>query len=205
MPPLKQLHAWYGDQVQFLDIVVRQAHPGERRPAYALYEEKLADARDFQQLEGIPWPVLADDLAGTVHRRYGGMSDPVYLIDAAGRVAFYGMWIDGPTLKRAIEELLAQGGRGRPVAGGIDRRPHMAAAFVEGWRTLSRGGARAVLDLALAFPVMLPPVVLGYLARPLLRPLLVRATPLPLPARLALWGGFLGASALGVWALRQRR
>ena len=183
--------------------MVRQAHPGERRPAYRTYDQKLADAREFQREEGIGWPVLADDLDGTVHRLYGSMSDPVYLIDATGRVAFYGMWIDGPKLKQAIDELLAQEGHGPPVAGGIDRRPHMASAFVEGWRTLSRGGHRAVRDLLLAFPLPGALVFPGYLARPLLRPLFVRAAPLPPAVRLALWGGSV-VTVAAVLARRRR-
>ena len=189
--------------MQFLTTLVRQAHPGERRGAYDSHEQKLADAREFQHLEGIAWPVLVDDLAGTAHRTYGSMSDPVYLLDATGRVAFYGMWLSGSTLKRAIDELLAQGGQGPPVAGGIDRMPHMAAAFVEGWRTMSRGGKRAVLDAQLSFPGAPILIFLGYLARPLLRPLAVRATPLPLAARLALWGGLVAAGVLAVqWRRR---
>ena len=28
------------------------------------------------------------------------MSDPVFMIDAAGRVPFYGMWMHAPTLKK---------------------------------------------------------------------------------------------------------
>ena len=191
--------------MHFLDILVRQAHPGERRPAYTTYEQKLADAREFQAQDGIAWPVLVDDLAGTVHRRYGGMSDPVYLIDAAGRVAFYGMWIDGPRLLQALEELLAHGGVGPPVAGGIDRRPHMAAAVVEGWRTLSRGGSRAVVDLAAAFPPLALAVLLGYPTRPLVRPLVARTSPLPLPARLTVWGTLAASGLLGLWGLRRRR
>ena len=137
--------------------------------------------------------MLADDLEAAVHRAYGGMSDPVYLIDADGRVAFYGMWIDGPRLRRAIEELLARGGRGGPVAGGVDRRPHLAAAFVEGWRTMSRGGRGAVREIALAWPPVTALLLLGNLARPLLRPLLVRSTPLPAPAKVALGGALVAA------------
>lgn len=177
--------------MQFLDVLVRQAHPGEARPAYDTYEQKLADARDYQSLDSIRWPVLVDDLAATVHRMYGGMSDPVYLIDVAGRVAFYQLWAHGPTLKRALDSLIAQGGYG-PVAGGIDRVPHMAAAFIEGWRTLTRGGKPAVADAQRAFPGAPALVALGYQARPLLRPLFVRATPLPQPAKWALLGGLAG-------------
>jgi len=180
--------------------MVRQAHPGERRGPYHSFEQKLADAREFQRDEGIDWPVLADDLEATVHRAYGGMSDPVYLIDAAGRVAFYGMWIDGPRLKQAIDELLARGGEGQ-VAGGVDRRPHLAAALVEGWRTMSRGGRQAVREMAVAWPPVTLLLLLGNLGRPLLRPLLVRSTPLPLTARLALVGG---VAVVGGIAIRRR-
>ncbi len=147
--------------------------------------------------------MVVDDLPGTTHRLYGSMSDPVYLLDATGRVAFYGMWLYGPTLKRAIDELLAQGGQATHVAGGIDRMPHMAAALVEGWRTMSRGGKRAVLDTQLSFPGLATVTFLGYLARPLLRPLLVRATPLPVAARLALVGGLAAVVAAVRW--RRRR
>ena len=182
--------------------MVRQAHPGERRGAYRSDEQKLADAREFQREEGIAWPVLADGLDAAVHRAYGGMSDPVYLVDAAGRVAFYGMWIDGPRLRWAIEELLARGGVG-VVAGGVDRRPHLAAAFVEGWRTMSRGGRRAVAEMAAAWPPVTLLLLLGNLARPALRPLLVRAEPMPVRARLALAGGVAAAGAVAVRSWRR--
>jgi len=88
---------------------------------------------------------LVDDLAGTVHRAYSGeMADPVFLIDSEGRVSFYGMWTHAPTLTKAIDGLLARGGRG--VSGGLDRTPHMFASFVDGWRGPRRGGRRAVLE-----------------------------------------------------------
>ena len=184
-------------------MLVRQAHPGERRPAYRTYEQKLADARDFREKEQLTWDVLVDDLDATVHRAYGGMSDPVYVIDADGRVGFYGMWIDGPRLGRAIEELLAAGGRATSVAGGVDRRPHMASAFAEGARTLSRGGVRAVLDLARAFPFAPPLIYLGYATRPLTHPLVARTKPLPLPARIAL--GAAAGLVTTLFVLRRRR
>ncbi len=93
-----------------MDVFIRQAHPGERRGPYRSDSHKMEEARQYQQDEALPWLVLADDLAGTVHQTYGNMSDPVYLIDAAGRVVFYGMWTQVPTLKRAIDELLAPDG-----------------------------------------------------------------------------------------------
>ena len=126
-----------------MDVAIRQAHPGERRGPYQSYEEKLEGAREGKQEEGIPWAVLVDDYAGTWHRIYSSeMTDPVFLIGSDGRISFYLMWAHAPTLKRAIDELLEQGGRG-VVAGGIDRAPHLFASFVNGYHGLRRGGKRA--------------------------------------------------------------
>ena len=94
----------------------------------------------------MPWPLVVDDYQGTVHRQYAGeMTDPTFLIDADGTIAFYNMWTHGPTLKRAIDALLAQDGR-NTVLGGIDRTPHLLASFADGYRGPRRGGRRAVLE-----------------------------------------------------------
>ena len=144
--PLKQLYSWYSDQVEFLELWTRQAHPGEQRHHYSNYEEKLADAREYNDMERLPWLLLVDDYQGTVHRQYAAeMTDPTFLIDADGTIAFYNMWTHGSTLKRAIDELLAQGGRGT-VLGGIDKKPHLLASFADGYRGPRRGGRRAVLE-----------------------------------------------------------
>jgi len=201
---MKRLHARYGDRVRFVDVVVRQAHPGERRGAYRSYDEKRADARAYRQAENIPWTVLVDDLAGTVHRAYGGMSDPIYLVDAAGRVAFYNMWAHAPSVGTAIAALLAGGGDGGPVAGGIDRTPHMAASFVNGWRGLRRGGWRAVLEFELATPGAATLTFFGHLARPLLAPVALRSTPLPAAAKVALGAAAAASAVVAVRALRRR-
>jgi len=190
--------------VRFFDIFLRQAHPGGERGPYDTFDAKLAGAREFQRLDGIPWPVLVDDLPGTVHQTYGGMADSLYLVDADGRVAFYGMWAHPPSLKTAIDELLARGGRGGPVGGGIDRTPHLVASFVNGWGGLKRGGVGAVLDYELGVPGSATLTFLGGIAKPLLAPLALRATPLPIAAKLALGGGLAAAVLVSVGALRRR-
>ncbi len=201
---MKQLHEWYGDRVQFLDILIRQAHPGELRGPYRSYEEKMEEAREYKRDEGIGWPVLVDDYAGTVHRTYSReMADPSLLIDSEGRVAFYNMWTHAPTLKGAIDELLDRGGRGAPVAGGIDRVPHLFASFVDGYRGPERGGKRALREYDTGgFGASTLSFTLNK-AKPVLAPIALRATPLPVDGRLALGGGF-AAAALGAWLLRRR-
>jgi len=201
---MKRLYEDYGQRVQFVDVLVRQAHPGEQRGPYRRYAQKLEDARAYQRTDGIPWPVLVDDLAGTVHTAYGGMADPIYLIDATGSVAFYNMWAHVPSLKVAIDELLASGGHGGPVAGGIDRVPHLIVSFVNGWDGLRRGGWRAVVDYELGVPGAATLTLLGHLAKPLVAPLTLRAAPLPVPVRLALGGGVVAAGFLVARTLRRR-
>ena len=90
--PMKQLYARWSDQVYFIDVLIRQAHPGPGAGPYRSFEEKLQDAERYQREEGIPWVILVDDLEGTVHRTYGGLADPTYLIDRDGRVAYYNLW-----------------------------------------------------------------------------------------------------------------
>jgi len=137
-----------------------------------------------------------DDLAGTVHRAYSGeMADPVFLIDSEGLVSFYGMWTHAPTLKKAIDGLLAGGGRG--VSGGLDRAPHMFASFVDGWRGPRRGGRRAVLEYDLGGFGAGTMSFLGNKAKPVLGPLALRANPLPMAAKLGL-GGMAAALILGL-------
>ena len=65
--PLKELHQQYGDRIRFFDVFIHQAHPGGERHRYTGFDEKLAGAKEYRELEQLPWPVLVDDLAGTVH------------------------------------------------------------------------------------------------------------------------------------------
>lgn len=184
-----------------MDVLIRQAHPGPGVSPYHRQEQKLRDARRYREEEVIPWPVLVDDLAGTAHQDYGTLTDPTYLLDADGRVAFYNLWTHAPTLHAAIGALLAQGGRG-VVRGGIHRPPHPLASLTDGWRGLRRGLWQSVTDLETAAPTSGLLIWLGYQLRPLLAPLTLRAEPLPAPAKLTLAAG--GAGLLGLLARRRR-
>lgn len=193
--PMRELHRRYGDRVQFLDIVVRQAHPGEHHSAYSSYAEKLNDARLYADEEAIAWPVLVDDLECTVQRAYGGLAAAAYLIDATGRVAFCGAWGQSSALTGAIDDLLAGDRRAIPACAGIDPWPHLGGAIVAGQRGPLRGGMQSLLDLELGFPGVLELMTLGRLGRPLLAPLVLRVDPLPTRTRLGLIAGAVGWAA----------
>ena len=166
-------------------MVIRQAHPGPGAEAYHSFVEKLDDAERYRREEQIPWPVLVDDLAGTTHQLYGGLADPVYLIDREGRVAFYNMWAHAPSLHEALVELKRQDGRG-VVKGGIDPAPHALAALTNGWKGLRKGLPQSFLDLESAAPTSGMMTWLGYQVRGLLAPLTLRAEPLPPTVKLGL-------------------
>jgi thiol-disulfide isomerase/thioredoxin len=188
---MQELYQLYGDQVRFVEVVVRQAHPGERHGAYGSDEQKLEDGRRYASEEHIPWPVLIDDLAGSVQRAYAGLAAAAYLIDSGGTVAFCGTWGQSPALREALDDLLARGGTGAPAGRGTDRRPHLAAAIVAGRGGPARGGRQALIDLELGFPGGNILMLVGSVFRPLLAPLALRTTPIPAKTRAALLAGFV--------------
>jgi hypothetical protein len=185
--------AHFGERVRLVEILVRQGHPGPDAPPYDTFEQKLADAYRYKEADGIPWTVLVDDLQGSVHQAYGSLADPTYLIDNAGRVAYYNAWTHAPTLFRAVEALLARDGRG-VVLGGVDRAPHLGATLTGGWPALRRGLPQSVVDLETSVPGSGVGPWLGYKLKPLLAPLTLRERPLPAPARVAL--GAVAATGL---------
>lgn len=184
-----------------MDVLIRQAHPGPDVRPYHTFEEKMHDAKRYKDDEAIPWPVLADDLEGTVHQVYGGLADPTYLIDADGRVAYYTMWTHAPNINEALTALQRRGDHG-VVNGGIDHVVHMLPSLTDGWRGIRRGLPQSYVDLEMAAPGLGSSLWLGYKLRPLLAPLTLRDTSLPLMGRVLV---ALGAAALAIFAARALR
>ena len=182
-------------------MLIRQAHPGPGVRPYERFADKLVDAQRYKEDEGIPWPVLADDLAGTVHQVYSGLADPTYLIDADGRVAYFTMWTHAPNLNEAIAALLEQGGRG-VVNGGVDHVIHLLPSMTDGWKGIRRGLPQSYTDLETAAPGMGAGIWLGYQLRPLLAPVTLRSESLSPTGRAVV---FLGAATLAIVAVRAIR
>lgn len=176
--PLKLLHTMWGEKVQFIDIIIRQAHPGDAFPSYSTYEQKMADAKKFKDAEMIPWPVLSDNLEGQTHQVYSVLSDPSFLIDKNGRIAFINGFTHVPTLNEAIKKLMDQDGV-CVVNNGIDKFPHILAALVNGWPAIARGLPKSAIDLDSAFPGLSSKFSFFYNLKPKLDQIALRAEPFP--------------------------
>jgi alkyl hydroperoxide reductase subunit AhpC len=162
-----------GDEVEFLFVYVREAHPGEIIPAHGSIREKTEAARLLRDEEDMHMPIIVDDLRGSIHRKYSRLPNPAFLIDKAGRVAFLSLWSKPEGLGRAIEELLKlQEERGVDhVVVGEDKDLAMPMSYssLYAYRALERGGKQSLSDFrqALGLPARVA-LTASHLARPLL-------------------------------------
>lgn len=154
--------------MRFVEVLVRQGHPGPGVEPYRDLDAKLRDGARYVRDEGLSWDVVVDDLPGTVHAAYGMLPDPTYLIGTDGRVSFYAYWTHVPTLRRALGALLGRGGHG---VIGERRWPHGAAPLAGGWPAIERGLPQSAEDLdRAALPGTSALLRAGYAVRGVLRP-----------------------------------
>jgi len=202
---LNELYEKYrGDEVEFLFVYVREAHPGEDIPAHESMEEKFRAAQLLRDEEELRMPVLVDDLRGSVHRKYGKLPNPSYLIDKSGRVAYRCMWARPDLLASAVVELLeVQRRTGKDhavVAGGEDRRMPKSFPLLYTYRALKRGGRRSIADMekAMGFPGKFA-VMSSRIAQPVVE------NPGKTAAAAALTAGVLAGGVYAGYKLRQKR
>jgi alkyl hydroperoxide reductase subunit AhpC len=162
-----------GDEIEFLFIYVREAHPGEVIPAHNSMREKIEAARLLRDEEDMNMPILVDDLRGSIHRKYSKLPNPAFLIDKSGRVAFLSLWSKPAGLGQAIQELLeAQEDRGvdhAVVNGGQDLDMPIPYSSLYAYRALERGGKESLNDFrhAMGLPARVA-MTASHIARPLI-------------------------------------
>lgn len=201
---LNDLYDDFSDDVQFLFVYVREAHPGEELGPHTSMKDKLQAAEMFRDEEDVEMPIIVDDLNGRIHRKYGKAPNPTYLIDRSGRIAFRMLNTNARVLGEAIEELLdRQEERGVDhviVHGGEFSGIPKASAFLHTHRALKRGGKKSINDFKqeMGWPGRVA-VTGSHVVEPVIEhPMAV----------LAMAGAAAGVIALGIWgglALRKRR
>ena len=139
-----------GDDVQFLFVYVREAHPGEDLPAHESYDDKVRAAELFREEDEVTIPILVDEVNGRVHRKYGKLPNPTFLIDKSGRIAFRALTTRADVIEEALEELLERqeerGVEHAIVRGGQDVHVPSLRSLVHAHRALERGGDRSLRE-----------------------------------------------------------
>jgi peroxiredoxin len=146
------------DDVEFLLVYVREAHPGDEIGAHQSISDKVRAAQILAAQENVEMPILVDDLKGTIHRKYGKLPNPTYVIDKSGRIAFRALWTQAGIVEEALNQLLKiQRERGvdhAVVLGGEDRSLPVSYHVLYSYRALQRGGRTAIADFeeSMGFP-----------------------------------------------------
>jgi len=197
-------HRYRDEDVEFLLVYVREAHPGDEIPAHDSMAEKVRAAEILREQENVEFSVLVDDLRGSIHRRYGQLPNAAFLVDKSGRVAFRSLWAQAGAVDEALQQLLRiQGERGvdhAVVLGGEDRSMPITYPVLHSYRALQRGGAKSMDDFAEALGLPGRMILAGgRLARP------VAENPGKILATVALSVGVVAAAIYGGRALRRRR
>jgi peroxiredoxin len=92
------------DDVEFVVVYVREAHPGERLAQHKDMAEKIAAAKIIAPRYGEHRRVLVDNYEGDFHRAYGAMPNVVYIIRPDGKVHYRCNWAAPHKVKEALED-----------------------------------------------------------------------------------------------------
>ena len=166
MPALKRLYAQFSEQIAFLMVNVREAHPGENFPQPGTVEDKLEHARALGDMYEIPWTVAVDDVDGTLHRALNGKPNAAFLADREGKIVFRALWArDEGGLRQALENV----SRGESPVKRESRAMLLPVARAMGHvhRVMGIAGPRARRDLLLAGTAMAMAGMVATALRPL--------------------------------------
>jgi hypothetical protein len=166
MAGVKRLHAEFGDDIPFIMVDVREAHPGVNYPQPASFDEKIRHASELRSHYKLPWVVAVDDIDGGLDRQLDGKPNAAWIIDGEGQVIFRSHWAaDERGLRRALQAV--QRGEAPPRRKSSAMVLPVARAMGSLEDVLGRAGQPAWRDVwRSGFPI----AIAGKLAR-LFRPL----------------------------------
>lgn len=139
------------DDVVFILLYTREAHPGENHEAHVSSQDKLERAREFAGEYDIERTVLVDDVEGTAHRKYGGMPNSVHVLNPNGVVVLRGDWNDVKRVKQVLENRDQNRIYERDIYRG---RPLFFTQKKGARRVLTDAGPRAVWDFIKHAPTL---------------------------------------------------
>jgi len=154
-PSVQALYDEFGNDVNFVMLYVREAHPGEKITQAESMAEKLLHARALKEFYDISWTVAADNIDGDLHRALDPKPNSAYLMNSEGVILFRSLWAaDYDGLREALDAVAAgrlpDSDQSEKLIGPVSRAMGQVHAV------MARGGPQAVKDLWRAgFPMAL--------------------------------------------------
>ena len=145
-PDIKKLYKEFGDQIVFIMLQVREAHPGELTPQPDTIEEKVKNAQSLKKFYNIQWTVAADNIDGDLHRALDPKPNSVFLADSNGVILFRSLWAGDDSAVHQALEAVATGKTLNKTQSTSGLAP-IIEAFTAYDETLKRGGPQAVKDM----------------------------------------------------------
>ncbi len=101
---LEKMYRFWGDEVEFLRVYVREAHPTDKAQAAtstnkragivfaqpSSMEERCQVADTFAKAMHVTTPMVVDGIDNQVGQAYGAWPDRLYIVDREGKIAFTG-------------------------------------------------------------------------------------------------------------------
>ena len=152
LPLFTELNRTYGNRVAFAFIYTREAHPGENVRQPANLAEKRKHARQLQEMHGVEWPVLVDDLDGTVHRMLDTKQNSLHIADASGRIVFRALFAGDGAIAKAIASVADKRMPDKNQIHGMLAGSMRSIGYID--ETLRQAGSKAYRDVMKAVPPM---------------------------------------------------
>ena len=108
MPDLNRLEQRYGDRVQFVLLQVREAHPGAEIDQPHTLRDKVQHAQLMREVYDVGWPVLVDDIDGTLHRQLDTEPNSLHIIAADGEILYRALFAGAAGVENAIAAVAAE-------------------------------------------------------------------------------------------------
>lgn len=112
-PSLVSLYERFGESVEFCFLYTREGHPGTNIVPHASLDDKRRNARRLRDVEQVPFPIVIDDLDGTIQRSFvhPHFNNPVFLINPAGIITYKSAWLDASELPQVLSDQVFWDGR----------------------------------------------------------------------------------------------
>ena len=151
LPDLNRLQKRYGSDVLFALLQVREAHPGQAIGQPQTTQEKIEHAQMLRQAHGVSWPVLIDDIEGSLHQMLDSMPNSLHIIGANGEVLYRTLFAADDGVEKAIASVAA-GERPTKKSSQNMLAVLKSAGYMD--ETLKSAGKGAYLDVLKGAPSM---------------------------------------------------